>query len=183
MTKAMTEVKLKPYPFCGSEDFVLGFHEGHNEMRVKCKRCKTLFTIFDTPENAPKLWNRRTYCYQAERAVQDMTAEKAIEVLNKIGEETNIEDTLKNLSNSNIFTALKLAVHALEKQVAKKLKEVIRTSSNKKSRVKAFEHNYNHRNWQDQVPIPEYKEWQWTDYQCPICNALIKEGRPEFCWR
>ena len=112
-------------------------------------RSKTLFTIFDTPENAPKLWNRRTYCYQAERAVQDMTAEKAIEVLNKIGEETNIEDTLKNLSNSNIFTALKLAVHALEKQ----------------------------------VPIPEYKEWQWTDYQCPICNALIKEGRPEFCWR
>ena len=93
-------------------------------------RSKTLFTIFDTPENAPKLWNRRTYCYQAERAVQDMTAEKAIEVLNKIGEETNIEDTLKNLSNSNIFTALKLAVHALEKQVAKKLKEVIRTSSN-----------------------------------------------------
>lgn len=146
-------------------------------------RSKTLFTIFDTPENAPKLWNRRTYCYQAERAVQDMTAEKAIEVLNKIGEETNIEDILKNLSNSNIFTALKLAVHALEKQVAKKLKEVIRTSSNKKSRVKAFEHNYNHQNWQDQVPIPEYKEWQWTDYQCPICNALIKEGRPEFCWR
>lgn len=60
---------------------------------------------------------------------------------------------------------------------------MIRTSSNKKSRVKAFEHNYNHQNWQDQVPIPEYKEWQWTDYQCPICNALIKEGRPEFCWR
>lgn len=52
-----------------------------------------------------------------------MTAEKAIEVLNKIGEETNIEDTLKNLSNSNIFTALKLAVHALEKQVAKNLKK------------------------------------------------------------
>lgn len=180
MTKAMTEVKLKPYPFCGSEDFVLGFHEGHNEMRVKCKRCKTLFTIFDTPENAPKLWNRRTYCYQAERAVQDMTAEKAIEVLNKIGEETNIEDTLKNLSNSNIFTALKLAVHALEKQVAKKLKEVIRTSSNKKSRVKAFEHNYNHQNWQDQVPIPEYKEWQWTDYQCPIATPSSKRADLNF---
>lgn len=120
MTKAMTEVKLKPCPFCGSEDFVLGFHEGHNEMRVKCKMCKTLFTIFDTPENAPKLWNRRTYCYQAERTVQDMTAEKAIEVLNGIGEETNIEDTLKNLSNSNTFTALKLAAHALEKRVPKK---------------------------------------------------------------
>ena len=69
----MPELELKPCPFCGSEDFVQGFHEGHNEMRVKCKRCKTLFTIFDTPENAPKLWNRRTYCYQAERAVQDMT--------------------------------------------------------------------------------------------------------------
>lgn len=67
--------------------------------------------------------------------------------------------------------------------MAKKLKEVIRTSSNKKSRVKAFEHNYNRQNWQDPVPIPEHKEWQWTDYQCPICNALIKEGRPEFCWR
>lgn len=114
----MTEVKLKPCPFCGSEDFVLGFHEGHNEMRVKCKRCKTLFTIFDTPENAPKLWNRRTYCYQAERGIQDMTAEKAIEVLNKIGEGASIEDVLKNLSNSNTFTALKLAVHALEKRVA-----------------------------------------------------------------
>lgn len=127
MTKAMTEVRLKPCPFCGSEDFVLGFHEGHNEMRVKCKRCKTLFTIFDTPENAPKLWNRRTYCYQAERAVQDMTAEKAIEVLNEIGEGANIEDTLKNLSNSNTFTALKLAVHALEKKVPKKpIKSVIR---------------------------------------------------------
>nr|DAH25628.1 MAG TPA: restriction alleviation protein [Caudoviricetes sp.] len=50
MTKEMTEVRLKPCPFCGSEDFVLGFHEGHNEMRVKCKRCKTLFTIFDTLE-------------------------------------------------------------------------------------------------------------------------------------
>ena len=108
MTKAMTEVKLKPCPFCGSEDFVLGFHEGHNEMRVKCKRCKTLFTIFDTPKNAPKLWNRRTYCYQAERAVQNMTAEKAIEVLNEIGEETNIEDTLKNLSNSNTFITARI---------------------------------------------------------------------------
>lgn len=116
---------------------------------------------------------------------------KQIEVIGNIydnhelveGEEKNIEDTLKNLSNSNTFTALKLAVHALEKQVPKKLKEVTRTSSNKKSRVKAFEHNYNHQNWQDPVPIPEYKEWQWTDYQCPICNALIKEGRPEFCWR
>lgn len=83
-------------------------------------RSKTLFTIFDTPENAPKLWNRRTYCYQAERAVQDMTAEKAIEVLNEIGEGANIEDTLKNLSNSNTFTALKLAAHALEKRVPKK---------------------------------------------------------------
>ena len=29
MTKAMTEVKLKPYPFCGSEDFVLGFHNAY----------------------------------------------------------------------------------------------------------------------------------------------------------
>lgn len=123
MTKAMTEVRLKPFPFCGSEDFVQGFREKPNEMRVKCKRCKTLFTIFDTPENAPKLWNRRTYCYQAERAVQDMTAEKAIEVLNEIGEGANIEDMLKNLSNSNTFTALKLAVHALEKQVAKNLKK------------------------------------------------------------
>lgn len=123
----MTEVKLKPCPFCGSEDFVQGFREKPNEMRIKCKRCKTLFTIFDTPENAPKLWNRRTYCYQAERAVQDMTAEKAIEVLNEICEETNIEDTLTNLSNSNTFTALKIAVHALEKKVPKKpIKSVIR---------------------------------------------------------
>lgn len=152
-------------------------------MRVKCKRCKTLFTIFDTPENAPKLWNRRTYCYQAERAVQDMTAEKAIEVLNGIGEGANIEDMLKNLSNSNTFTALKLAVHALEKQLPKKLKEVTRTSSNKKSRIEAWEHNYNHKNWEDPVPIPEHKECQWTDYQCPVCKALTKDGGPEFCWR
>lgn len=120
MTKTMTEVKPKPCPFCGSEDFVLGFREKPNEMRVKCKRCKTLFTIFDTPENAPKLWNRRTYCYQAERAVQAMTTKKAIEVLNGIGEGANIEDMLKNLSNLNTFKAIKLAVHALEKRVPKK---------------------------------------------------------------
>lgn len=49
-----------------------------------------------------------------------MTVEKAIEVLNEIGEETKIEDTLKNLSNSNTFTALKIAVHALKKRVPKK---------------------------------------------------------------
>lgn len=116
----MPELKLKPCPFCGSEDFIQGFREGHNEMRVKCKRCKTLFTIFDTPENAPKLWNRRTYCYQSERTVQDMTTEKAIEVLNGIGEGANIEDMLKNLSSLNTYNALKLAVHALEKRVAKK---------------------------------------------------------------
>lgn len=133
MTKAMTEVKLKPCPFCGSEDFVLGFREKPNEMRVKCKRCKTLFTIFDTPENAPKLWNRRTYCYQAERAVQELP---------------------------------------------KKLKEVTRTSSNKKSRIEAWEHNYNHPNWQDPVPIPEHKEWKWTDYQCPL---LLKKRRCKKC--
>lgn len=161
----MPELKLKPCPFCGSEDFIQGFREGHNEMRIKCKRCKTLFTIFDTPENAPKLWNRRTYCYQSERTVQDMTTEKAIEVLNGIGEGANIEDMLKKLSSFNTYNALKIAVNALEKQLPKKLKEVTRTSSNKKSRVKAFEHNYNHENWQDPVPIPEHKEWQWTDYQ------------------
>lgn len=116
----MTEFKLKPCPFCGNDDFVQGFHEKPNEMRVKCKRCKTLFMILDTPENAPKLWNRRTYCYQAERGVLAMTTKKAIEVLNGIGEEKNIEDVLKNLSNLNTYKAIRLAVHALEKRVPKK---------------------------------------------------------------
>lgn len=116
-------------------------------------------------------------------SVHDMTTEKAIEVLNGIGEGANIEDMLKNLSNLNTFKAIRLAVHALEKQLPKKLKEVTRTSSNKKSRIEAWEHNYNHKNWEDPVPIPEHKECQWTDYQCPVCNALTKEGRPEFCWR
>lgn len=98
MTKAMTEVELKPCPF--------------------------------------------------ERAVQDMTAEKAIEVLNEIGEGANIEDMLKNLSNLNTYKAIRLAVHALEKRVPKKPIKY------------------------DELVIPYVQI-----YKCPFCLKAFTDGR------
>lgn len=64
----------------------------------------------------------------------------------------------------------------------KKPKEVLRTGCNNKSVREALEHNYNRLNAENQIPVPKYREWKATDYQCPNCNALTKEGEPNYCW-
>lgn len=54
----MSELKLKPCPKCGSNDFVHGYLTNRDETKIRCMNCKILFCIFDTPENAIKLWNK-----------------------------------------------------------------------------------------------------------------------------
>lgn len=53
----MSDLKLKPCPKCGSNDLIYGFLENRDEMKIICKKCGILFTIFQTPEKAVKLWN------------------------------------------------------------------------------------------------------------------------------
>lgn len=50
--------KVEPCPKCGSNDLVHGYLTNRDETKIRCMNCKILFCIFDTPENAIKLWNK-----------------------------------------------------------------------------------------------------------------------------
>lgn len=69
---------------------------------------------------------------------------------------------------------------AVEKQIPKRLKICTRSSCNRDSIREAVEYNCLHS--QDPIPMPKYKEWKWTDYQCPVCNFLVKDGKPNYCY-
>jgi Lar family restriction alleviation protein len=51
--------KLKPCPFCGSEEIVAKDHHGNGISYVECVECGTLGPYSNTVEDAIKWWNRR----------------------------------------------------------------------------------------------------------------------------
>lgn len=82
--------------------------------------------------------------------------------------------------NNNI-EALEIAKKAVEKQISKKAKKVVRTSCNSKTISEITK--FNAYIPCDKKEVPEYKEYKYNDYLCPNCNALTKDGTPEYCWR
>lgn len=89
--------------------------------------------------------------------------------------------TMGETSHNQNIEALEIAKLALEKQISQKVKKVKRTSCNIKtiSEITKF-NSYNPSNKKD---VPEYKEYKYSDYLCPSCNALTKDGTPDYCWR
>lgn len=60
----MSEIKLKPCPFCGSEAEVGYAINDYNRWGVQCKSCGCVVEVGfgeydDTLEEAAKAWNRR----------------------------------------------------------------------------------------------------------------------------
>lgn len=103
-----------------------------------------------------------------------MTPQEAIERLHKIPVRPKPDNALD-------MQALIIAVKAVEKQIPKKVKEVIRTACNSKTISEITE--FNAYNPSDKKEVPEYKEYKYNDYLCPNCNALTKDGTPKYCWR
>lgn len=89
--------------------------------------------------------------------------------------------TMGEISHSQNIEALEIAKQALEKQIAKKLKKVIRTDSNIKTISEITKFNFYHPG--NEKEVPEHKEYKYNDYLCPDCNALTKDGTPGYCWR
>lgn len=105
-----------------------------------------------------------------------MTPQEAIEQIDRM-----IEFENKCIPNAKRIEALEIAKLALEKQISQKVKKVKRTSCNIKtiSEITKF-NSYNPSNKKD---VPEYKEYKYSDYLCPSCNALTKDGTSDYCWR
>lgn len=86
----------------------------------------------------------------------------------------------KDMLNRN-YQANNIAISALEKQMPKKPRKVVRTSCNSKTISEITEFNFY--NPAVKKEVPEYKEYKYDDYICPVCNALTKDGTPKYCWR
>lgn len=54
----MSEIKLKPCPFCGGEAVI--FYPDCTFPRVACKKCKTTSNRYDSIQEAVDEWNRRS---------------------------------------------------------------------------------------------------------------------------
>lgn len=72
-------------------------------------------------------------------------------------------------------------ITALEKQIPKIPRKVVRTSCNSKTISEITEFNFY--NPAVKKEVPEYAENKYDDYLCPVCNALTKDGTPKYCWR
>ena len=51
--------KLKPCPFCGSEDVYIETFNGETEARVRCAGCGTMSGFFNDVASAANTWNYR----------------------------------------------------------------------------------------------------------------------------
>lgn len=89
--------------------------------------------------------------------------------------------TMGEISHSQNIETLEIAKKAVEKQISKRAKKVIRTACNSKTISEISE--FNTCNPCNKKEVPEYKEYKYNDYLCPTCNALTKDGTPEYCWR
>lgn len=57
----MSEIKLKPCPFCGSEEIeIIGVGRDW-EYTVKCNSCNAGTDYFINKKEAKEAWNRRAY--------------------------------------------------------------------------------------------------------------------------
>lgn len=89
--------------------------------------------------------------------------------------------TMGEIDHSKNIEALETAKQVLEKQIPKKPRKVVRTSCNSKTISEITEFNFC--NPAIKKEVPEYKEYKYDDYLCPVCNALTKDGTPKYCWR
>ena len=102
-----------------------------------------------------------------------MTPQEAIEII------TNAIQTENMTAEQD--KALAIVQKATDKQIPKKVKKVVRTTCNIKTIVDIQKFNfYNPCNKKE---VPKYREDKYNDYLCPVCNALTKDGTPEYCWR
>lgn len=53
----MSEIKLKPRPFCGGEARIVGAIDA--VFWIKCTKCGAETSSYDTKEEAEEAWNRR----------------------------------------------------------------------------------------------------------------------------
>lgn len=74
------------------------------------------------------------------------------------------------------ITNVNLAIDALEKHIPKKPIAFERTAHDFSTGYCSHSHSqcehikcYNH-------------EYKYTDYKCPICDVLTKDGTPNYCW-
>lgn len=70
----------------------------------------------------------------------------------------------------------KTAVSALEKQIPKKVVPIQRTAHDFKDDV------CKHSHYPCEHLKPFNHEYKYTDYKCPVCGKLAKDGIPSFCW-
>lgn len=57
----MENNKLKPCPFCGSENVKIFEYRGTSKFYVICKNCFTPVGIYDGKDEATKRWNTRAW--------------------------------------------------------------------------------------------------------------------------
>ena len=53
--------KLKPCPFCGSENLYIDSGEFFREYEIRCTKCGGRICWFDTKAEAITAWNRRVH--------------------------------------------------------------------------------------------------------------------------
>lgn len=83
------------------------------------------------------------------------------------------EHTLKTVIAAE---TAQLAVGALGKQIPQKTIEVSRTASNAKSDICKESGLFC-----EHIKIKPYREYQYTNYKCPVCKCLISVGLPNYC--
>lgn len=53
-------IKLKPCPFCGSEDVeYTNFGKGFDMWLIQCDECEAMFPLLNSREEAIQRWNKR----------------------------------------------------------------------------------------------------------------------------
>lgn len=74
------------------------------------------------------------------------------------------------------YEALRIALEALEKQTPKKVVSIQRTAHDFEDGV------CKHSHYPCEYLKPFDHEYKYTDYKCPVCGKLTKDGTPDFCW-
>lgn len=145
------------------------------ECEAYCLRCGR-DVVYQVIDNRYRFENYCPHCgAKMDLKSEKMTFKRALEIFESempFISEIN-EDALKILD--------KAVDKAVNKQIPKKIKECTRTSCNRESIREAVEYNRLH-SQTPMIPIPKYKEWKWTEYRCPICDSLVKDGKPNYCW-
>lgn len=97
-----------------------------------------------------------------------MTPQEAIEIL-----EIN---AICSPKATKFKEAVEVAKQALEKQIPKKVIPFARTAHDFQSNI------CKHSGYPCEHIKPFNHEYKYTDYKCPVCSKLTKEGTPRLCW-